>query len=364
MQETVSLQIIYFYLILEKASEKDFSYLNTFFQQNTFFDIITFDNLNNILYGVYDINEFKNLTEQNQNNLLLILDNIKKLKKVLELYINNKIKNKLSAKEIIKNLGDFINLVEDYENNEITDFLVIMAKHIQKRIKKYGLTAANLALYKFFDEYAELFNGAEEIIYNSNFINENFRKYFNLLGENPDNMIFINKKDNIKIMQDLFPQKCLYKILDITGCKYKTPEKKYFLTEIDKKLVSDRETSLIQHEVGHLLNLCIYNFQSEIINFLYVQNSTVNIQILNNWLNEIIADIIGNNLSGQSILKGMDNVLECGETEKYPPTVFRKAILANSGFDFSYFKNDELKKIAELIYKNLAGINKILSIVN
>ena len=68
---------------------------------------------------------------------------------------------------------------------------------------------------------------------------------------------------------------------------------------------------MLGHEVGHFLNLNIFNFQNEIVQFLYSKNQNIDINLLQSFVNEITADIIGYNLNNPTkFLKAFDKLDE------------------------------------------------------
>lgn len=363
MYKTVPLEIIYLYLLINLSAEGKFKPLINFMERNTLSDIKIYDIAKKILFSTFNLDDFKNSVIKNKKDLSQIANYISKIKTVLSIYIKNQIETK-NLNDALGKIKRFINLINQYEDIEIVNYFRDIAKFINKKIKKHGLTVEYMALYIFFEEYMDLFIKAKEIIYNSDFINEQFEQYFKLLNVYPNNLIFVNDEENIKIMQNILPQKCFDNILNLSGCKYNKLQEQYFLIEIDKKIASSDKMNCIPHEVGHLLNLIIFNTQPLILNKLYLKDKTVDVTILNNWLNEVIADIIGSFISSNDeYYKNFDFIDECGENDKYPPTKFRQCLLQNTEYDFSVFKNQTLKKVAETIYNNINDIKEMLSIM-
>lgn len=357
----IPLEIIYFYLLLEKTLSGSSKCLIDFLKGNNLLDIKIFDTAKKILVENYNLEEFKIFVQKNKFEPQKIEKNIKNLKCILEIYIQNNIAPKKSKEEIKKKIKLFINNLNTYENLEIIDYFKGIAKFLYKKSNNRDLIIT--AIYSIFEEYMDLFLDAEEIIFNSQIINNNFADYFYLLNEKINTITFFNQKENIKIMQNILPDKCFCKILKILGYKYLQLKEKYFLLEMDKKLGYENNSPHLKHEVGHLLNLFIYNFQIELLQALYMQDPTINTVILNNWLNEISADIIASFLTENYTTKHFEETPECGENETYPSTSLRLAIITDSNFDYSIFQNPQMLKIAQLIYKNKDFIKKMLSIV-
>lgn len=358
-KRNIPLEVIYILVLVENfiqnKSQKKLNNLSDFFALISMFDIKTYFVLYSMFINSYDINYLKTLLLDNNADKNEKIRQLRKFREFLLKFIKRRI-GKPNINIMENKLNSVINILNKYQEDALVDFLSKICKCLKEGKKSF----ISYTIFCAIEEYLDLFLDADKILFNNKLIDKCFGNYFDLLYIKPQNICFINKKNNIKIMQNFFPFEILCKIFClIQNIKFKNSNEKYFLIEYDKRLVSVKTSELLLHETGHLLNLKIYNFQGNIFELLYEKDKTVNVMILNCWLNEIIADIIGNNISKNFI--NVFNKLEDNiESINYPPAHFRKALLTNEKYDFSVFKNPETKQVAMLIYDNLEIIKEII----
>lgn len=343
MYKAINLEIIYLYIVinnyLNKPSKNNQRKLYDFFEGNTLFDKKVFYIVKNILENSYKLETLYDLTKKD-------IIHLKKFKEVLDFYIIQRLKNTTN--------NDTFNIPTSLEKNEITEYLKELYLFLSKTT-----SIENKALLTILYEYFEMFKNVEEIDFDCKFVEKEFKNYFDLLNIKPQSIAFFNKKKNIKIMQNLIPNETLENCLNLLNFKPKHfPQKQYFFIEIDKTLTSENRPELLGHEVGHFLNLNIFNFQNEIVQYLYTKNQNIDINLLHSWINEITADIIGFNLNNpQKFIEAFDNLDNREENYHYPPKKLRKALLIN---DKKYKCSNELEA---LLFANIEEIKNMLNIV-
>lgn len=358
-KKNIPLEVIYIFVLVESfiqnKSQKKLNKLLDFFALISMFDIKTYFILHSIFINSYDINYLKTLLLDNNTDKDEKIRQLWKFREFLFEFIKGRI-GKLNINIMENKLNNAINILNKYQEDALVDFLSKISKCLIEEKKSF----ISHIIFCAIEEYLDLFLDADKILFNNKLIDKYFKNYFDLLHIKPQNICFVNRKNNIKIMQNFFPFEILCKIFSmIKNVKYENSNEKYFLIEYDKRLVSTKTSELLLHETGHLLNLKIYNFQENIFSLLYKKDKTVNAMILNTWLNEIIADIIGNNIN-KNFINAFNIIEDNIETVTYPPSHFRKALLTNEGYDFSILKNQETKQVAMLIYNNLEKIKEII----
>ncbi|MCD7879738.1 MAG: hypothetical protein LUG16_07390 [Candidatus Gastranaerophilales bacterium] len=359
MYKNVNLEVIYIFILTDV---NNFDKLLNFFNLNSMFDIRTYFLLRSIFINSYELSRLKTILTDDRIDKQTKLLHIKKFREFLTIFIKTKTVE-INITSTTKKLNNAIKVLEKYKNELLCSFLFEICSYLNDNMYEKKNSFLLYSIFNSIEEYLDLFLDADKILFNNKIIDKQFKAYFDLLHITPQNICFINKKYNIKIMQNFFPFEILYKIFNLL--KYKKIQfsnKKYFLLEYDKKLVTKNAPELLLHETGHFLNLKIYNFQKKAVNELCMKDKTVNIEILNWWLNEIIADIIAQSLNCNFI--NTFNLLPAQNDEniKYPPTSFRKAILEQQEYDFSIFKNNEILRCALIIFNNLDLIKKIVNV--
>ena len=367
MHTYISADVIYFYLILDKAiKSKSLSGLNAirdFFKLNTTEDIFTYSTLKNILSSTIDVYKLRQFVLSAENKKNAVIKYLSKIHKLTELYLKEKIDS--SDKNYKRKLSLAVNTLDKYPHSELALYLLEAAKFLFNHFSKKTKNIALSALYISLKEYFDLFIEANEIKFNEAYIYEKFKIYFDIFHIQPQTVLFINDKNNIKIMQEFFPVEKFNKLFKCLRAGIETTLKnKYFLIETDEKLCSETNTELLCHEIGHLLNLKIYNFQNIILNSLYNKNPNTDSYLLNSWLNEIIADIIGFNICDSKLfLKRFSQINNNIIGPKYPPLDFRKSILLNKEFNPELFNTEKEKQVGVLIQNNIASIKEMLRII-
>lgn len=367
MYKNVNLEVIYILILTNNAlknnSKKGFFKLLDFFSLNSIFDIKTYFILHSIFINSFDLSYMKAILTDKDTDINTKFEYIKKFKDFLLIYIKNHT-NKINIDSIYKKLNNLKNILKEYKQDELVTFLSDISEYIYINLEKKNQHFILYSIYNSLEEYFDLFLDANKIVFNSNIINKQFKTYFDLIHIEPKNICFINKKNNIKIMQNFFQFDIICKIFSEAGYqKLNNPNKKYLLIEYDKNIVSNKSPELLLHETGHFLNLKIYNFQETIANELYKKDSSINIVILNYWLNEIIADIIGYKLCKTGkFIEVFDALVHDIDNIQYPPKSFRKVILEKSKYNFDILKTPETRQIAKLIYNNIELIKSIIYI--
>lgn len=362
-KKNIPLEVIYIFVLVENfiqnKSQKKLNKLSDFFTLISMFDIKTYFILHSIFINSYDINYLKTLLLDNNADKDEKIRQLRKFREFLLKFIKRRI-GKPNINIMENKLNNTINILNKYQEEAFVDFLSKICKYLKEGEKSF----ISYIIFCAIEEYLDLFLDADKILFNNKLIDEYFKNYFDLLHIKPQNICFLNRKNNIKIMQNFFPFEILCKIFClIKNIKLENSNEKYFLIEYDKRLVSTKTSELLLHETGHLLNLKIYNFQGCIFELLHEKNKTVNAMILNGWLNEIIADIIGNN-TNKNFINAFNIIDDNVESMTYPPSHFRKALLTNEEYDFSILKNQETRQVAMLIYNNLETIKEIIQLNN
>ena len=363
----ISQDVIYFYLILDKIvksnSISELKKIKNFFKLNSISDIKTYAAIKNVLGATLDISKLRTFILNSKNNNGQTIKYLSKIHKLIEFYLKEKIKlsNKINADKLIQ----ITNILHKYKSSDFAAYLLGFTQYLIKHLRKNRSDIISKAIYLCLEEYFDLFLEAKEIRFNEDYIQEKFKIYFDMLHVTPKTILFLNDKNNIKIMQEFFPYEKYEKISKILKIKTDTKLKdKYFLLEVDEKMCSKDSPELLCHEIGHLLNLKVYNFQNRILNMLYTQNTNIDVTILNYWLNEIIADIIGFNLcNSKKYINSFSKISENKESLNYPPTEFRTAILSDKIYDISKFNNG-VKQVGALIQNNLKNIKNMLQNIN
>lgn len=368
MYEHISNYLIYFYLLLDNAVKSDSKIidLKRFFQLFSISDILVYSNVKNILINIFDISLLKKFFADESIDNQALKKYLISVHKILKLHIQSKIK--FSVPEMLDKLSSAKKILMEMDDVEIVSYMLQIVDFLHKELSKKTTDIVLQLLFVSFLEYIDLFIDADEININEKYILERFKSFFEIFHKEPIVITFYNKKQNIKIMQDFFPSMVYEKIFEKLNFNtdFKLNEK-YFFIEIDKKYCSESSSELLCHEIGHLLNLNVYNVQDEILNYFYSNLflDGINIEMLNYWLNEIIADIIACNLCDkEDFLKQFNSLNEDNYSYKYPPLLFRKTILLDEIYDLNLITNDDAKNIASLIQNNIIFIKEMLSNVN
>ncbi|MBQ3640371.1 hypothetical protein II906_00325 [bacterium] len=369
MYKFVSLDVLYMYLLIESAiktkNKESIERVVNFFKLLSVSDIIRYSNAVNILNNTLDLRELRKFVLDNSSEYEILANHLSKINIVILNFLKTLISN-ITTDEIEKTEKQTNDILTKYSENGFVQYIKNCINFISEENKKNPENIGLLLLYCSIKEYMDLFKEAESTEFNAEYINNVFKPYFDLLHYNPNNIVFYNSMKNIKIMQDLFKFKDYTDILKLLGLKdIKYPMEKYFLIEIDKNLANENRPELLYHELGHLLNLKIYNFQDNIINYLYKINPKINLSILNYWLNELIADTIGYTLyeEKKQYLEAYKKLLEGSDFTKYPPLDFRISFLKNKNFRTSSIKDKSIQDVANLILKNRDFIKKLLNFV-
>ncbi len=369
MKNYVSLEIIYFYILLKTCvfcnSKKGLERLKKFLSLDTFKDKIYYSKVKNNLENIFDIGIFaSNVIDNNDFNEIVSLEKIiyKKFFPYNFLGVNRE--------DIITRLNYYVDEIKKYEKNELFDFFIDVCKFLSDKFNSDENSTKSLELiilYIYINDYLTLFDDLESLEFNNEAIADKFNVYFKYLNKYPQNIIFYNSKNNIRIMQNLFPSQEFIEVLKLLGYKKTKKEpQEYLLMEVDEKLLANNNGETICHEVGHLLNIKLFDFQTAIVNELYSQNNAVNIQILNLWLNEIIADVLGYNISldKKSYINFFENLAEeQQENWTYPPNKLRKAFISDCEFSIDDISDSAIKTTVEVLIENKDYIKNMLSCV-
>lgn len=356
MYEFISIDVIYLFLlidsVLKNRSAESVSKLVDFFNLYSVPDKISYLSLVRILPNVLDVSYLRSFVLENRSDKKKLVNYLSKIYKILRNHFEPKL-SKLSVKEIISKLENIKNILVNFED-EYAVFLFLTADFLLSRIKDTKDNYNFILLFSCLEEYFDMFLYAYEIDFDSEMIHEFFKMYFNALHVNPQCIVFYNKKENIKIIQDFFKFEQYANILKLSGFSdICTPNKKYFLMEIDKTQASKNEPQFLFHELGHLLNLKIFYSQDLILNDIFAQNPNVNYVILSYWLNEIMADTIGYHIYKDNSFPEKYGLLKenLNDYTKYPPNKLRKALLTGEEYDLSQIENEEARCVAELVVK-------------
>ncbi len=371
-KNSLNIELVYFYIILdkfcEKPTKKNLSKILNLFDGYSFYNLEFIYTIKSVLISTYNLDNYIHILFNYSDNLNLILQYSKKLLDVIDKYFISIMEEIKSKSFVVQRLNTFISLAKNYKNFELINYFYEISNFLLYKIKKVNSQSIPLNLYTIYyilNDYIYLFDDLQDIILNHSQVKNYFIDYFKYIQENPQIVIFINNKHNIRIMQNLFPIETFEYLIKEAGLKKELSiMNKYFLIEIDKGMLDEISIKILAHEVGHLLNLNIFNFQSIIFDNLYSKDSSVNINILNSWLNEIIADLLGRNISDECLyIKSFDKLDKKQWDRSYPPLDFRISLMNNTKYDTTKIKDLELAKIAELIQDNIADINTLLKIV-
>ena len=371
-KNSLSIELVYFYIILdkfcEKPTKKNLSKILNLFDCYSFYNLELIYTIKSVLISTYNLDNYIHILFNYSDNLNLILQYSKKLLDVIDKYFLSIMEEIKSKSFVLQRLNTFISLVKKYKNFELVNYFYEISKFLLYKIKKINSQSIPLNLYTIYyilNDYIYLFDDLQDIILNDIQVKNYFLDYFKYIQENPQIVIFINNKHNIRIMQNLFPVKVFDYLIKEAGLKKElTIMNKYFLIEIDKNMLDEISINILAHEAGHLLNLNVFNFQSILLDNLYRKDSSVDINILNSWLNEIIADLLGKNISDEILyIKSFEKLNRNQWDRSYPPLDFRISLINNTHYDLNKIKDLELAKIAELIQDNITDINTSLKIV-
>ena len=140
----------------------------------------------------------------------------------------------------------------------------------------------------------------------------------------------------------------------------------FFILEMHEKYYNHKKYSvLFSHEMGHLLDIKVFDFNTNLLNAFYSQNSNINFEILQRWLNELIADNIAFSLEGNNYIKLLEEFDEVEHDYIYPPAWLRLYML-DPNYPIQDYKilNYDLQVIITQLLQNRAFLLDSISNCN
>ena len=369
IKKIIAFEIIYLNILLKKYlksfDKKIQEVIFSFLGQNTFFDKKTFYIADSLLSEMIDLNNYSAEILNNKNNSEIIQYELRRLSEILDIFIlkySEPVEEKEIYLEKLKKLSDYLS---NYDN-KLFDHLEVLASFLYDHINKNGVDYDNNNLYQFLTEFLEMLEKSNQIVFNSKIIDKKFKLYFDILDLKPQNIIFLNNDENIKIIQDLLPSEILNKCFFNLGLKeHLIMNNQFFILEMHEKHYKNKKYSvLFSHEMGHLLDINIFDFNSNLLNAFYSQNSNMNFVILQRWLNELIADNIAFSLDGNNYIKLLEEFDEIDHDYIYPPNWLRLYML-DPNYPIKDYKtlNYDLQVIITQLLPNRDLLKNTLKIV-
>lgn len=344
-KKIVSFEILYSAILVKNCLR--YNYKNgseaiyDFFAQKNFFLKKTFIKASNLLGLEESLHSFSKREKW------------EKLEKILDMFIaqySEPIEDKNICLENLNEFLEYLNNAEDNFRNHLKTLTSLLIKHIQE----HDMDFVSTNLYYYLWEFKEMFKGAKQVVYNSELIENQFKTYFDILNLSPQNVIFLSNEENIKIIQDLVPDETVTECFYVLGLERELVNyDEFFVLEMYQEYYqSEKHYPLLAHELGHLLDINVFNFNGTLANNLYNEYSgTLNMPILQRWLNELIADTVAYQTSGEKYIECLSDYEECGYNENYPPIWLRRSFLnpAYKGRDFNSYPQDYINITNALI---------------
>jgi len=369
LRNIASFEIIYFYTLLKNylasPSKETVEKVLAVFRQRDFFNKNLFIKISLFIQEInFQVCARKILSNiENPDNLYRDLS---KFEEIVGIFIQ-KYSEPLEAKEIcLKKLEKLINYLSRGEN-QLFEYLSSLAEFLYKHIQKNNLDIVSNNLYNYLLEIYDMFEKAEKIVFNSEKIEKCFKPYFNILNLNPQNAVFLNNEKNIKILQDILPNELLSKCFYALGLKEQLiRNNEFFVLEMNTDYYEDKKYQpLLSHELGHLLDVNIFEFNMSLINEIYSRNNNINVVVMQRWLNEIIADNIAFNIEGETYNKLLLKEFNDFENNFIYPPVWLRMHINNSEHPIKKYNEypHEIKTVITELINNKELIRQVLSIV-
>lgn len=367
-KKIISFEILYISILvdnyLESGKQKDYKILVDFLSQQTFFDKKTFSTVRILLSEIVDFKPFvANLLLKDKKDFK---EELIKLKKIVDLFIT-KYSESIQKKSIcLKNLNLLCNYLHS-DSNDLFNYLMELSLFLIKYIEDNGVNIVTNNLYYYLMEFLDMFKKSKKIIVDSELIKDKFKLYFDILNLKPQTIAFLNNEENIKIIQDFLPNEVLTACFKALGIKNELVfYNNFFILEMHKKYFSNKKYHpLLSHELGHLLDVEVFNFNNTLVNIFYEKYGTnINVGILQRWLNELIADYIAFRIEGENFTSAFLDFSDESYNEFYPPRWLRLGFL-EGGQLTGNAENlyGSFKAAGDIIVDNSNTIKQLLSIV-